>query len=139
MAFLVKLIVFGFLALVAAYYAVYFLVAGGMSPEEQGQQLRDQVKPGMSWVDVVDLREPKSILRTSLTNMGMPRQIESDYDIDRVRDMVNSGKAEDGFSFPHVFSSNMAYSINFAPAGNVTSITDDATASDLFNGKLFSP
>ncbi|MEQ9462013.1 MAG: hypothetical protein RIG82_13775 [Phycisphaeraceae bacterium] len=139
MAFLVKLIVFGFIALVASYYGIYFLVAGGMSPEEQAQQLRDQVQPGMSWVDVVDIREPKRVLRTSFSNMGMPRQIESDYDKDNVRTMVSSGKAADGFAFPFVFSSNTAFSINFDASGAVTSVTDDATANDLFNGKLFSP
>lgn len=127
---LVILIVVGGLALVALYYFGGF---ADLDPATQGEQFRNAIHEGMTWEEVVDLKEPKKFYAFSSDPSSMTgRGPEQDFSRAYVSDILSKGGVPAGFGFDYVFTGDHAYTLTFDGEGKLTYIEKMRTTKDLF-------
>ena len=114
---------------------------GGMldmpSPEEQAQDLLAQIKEGMAWDQVADLKNPGKIALSDF-DRRTGHESKMDYDRDLVSRLVQNNKCPEGFIFFYDFVA-VAFQVHFDPVGAHTVVYHEKTMKDLLEGNLYTP
>lgn len=135
MKILALVIVIGIIALVIGFY---FGGVGGFDPAAQAEIIRQQVKRGMTWQQVVEVQEPRKFQTFSTNpNSRTGMHPEQDFDAQKLDQMIKDGKVPEGFVFPYILSNADAIEVTFDGKGEVVSVRDMPTVKDLFEGKVF--
>jgi len=134
-------VVFGLLAAILLVGLILYYVGGlsGYDPAEQADIFKNSIKQGDPWTKVLDVRPPKTWAALDYTNPDSldPRGASRDFKEQSFRDAMTNGTGPaDGFIFEYIFDTEHAYDVWFDAAGNVTTIEDRPTASDLLNGGM---
>jgi hypothetical protein len=126
---------FMFILMAVLAVVVLLMVQLGMftaeDPKEAADELRNMVKPGMTWQQVVDIRMPKKYAKVKPEALGgtsAPRK----FDRAKFEQAVPKGSYPDGFTFPYTFSAAQAVQVLFDAKGTVIVVSDAPTMKDLF-------
>ena len=95
-------------------------------------EIRNSVKPGMTWEQVVDIRQPR---KYTLLRMSVPggKTLPGDFDRDKIAAAVAKGAMAEGFAFEYRFSGSEAVEVVFGADGVVLYVADLPTLGDLLN------
>ncbi|MBB6431266.1 hypothetical protein HNQ40_003072 [Algisphaera agarilytica] len=123
--------------LVVVIVGVALLVKfGGVTdfdPAAGADEFISQVQPGMSWQQVVDIRPPKKFAAFSNNPNRLHGPIVK-FDEAAFATKIQNGSYNLGFFFEYRFDAENAYNVNFDEQGNVTSVEELMTMSDLLGG-----
>jgi hypothetical protein len=129
--------------------AVVGLVIGGIylfggyrsfDPNQQGEQARAAIKPGMNLTQVVKAagKNPRyQPINRFERKIGGETVIEEqpgtpvDFNYDRVQQYIRDKQLPAGFILVYRFSERTAFAVHFDEAGKVTDVTDAPTMADL--------
>ncbi len=129
----------------AAIFGLYQF--GGFSsfdPDQQGQDARKAITPGMTLAQVVGVagnpNEYKQILMTRKKVDGVEIEFFKPgaavkFDLGRVQDRILRNELVHGFVTPFVFSRAIAFNVEFDGSGAVVAVTDAITEADLLQMK----
>ncbi|MEO0515206.1 MAG: hypothetical protein AAF086_07925 [Planctomycetota bacterium] len=122
------------LVLVVALVALVVKFGGVLSfdPAAGAQQFVTDVQPGMTWQQVVAVKAPKKYAAYKddpESMMGHGPIVK--FDEARFASNMQSGSFPLGFFFEYTFDAEHAYNVSFDGQGNVTSIEERMTTSDL--------
>ena len=131
-------IVFGLL--LVGLIAIFAMYKSGMFTVEDPAAVKDMmyktVKPGMTWVQVANIREPRrmmQLLPESVTGKGA----EMPFERDNVEHIVKNNRFPDGFVFEYYFSNANAVQVVFDGKGVVDDVQDLMTMNDLLDSPDF--
>ena len=119
---------------VGAVLAVVFYAGGfsGFDAAKQAEEFRASIRPGMTWEQVCDLKEPRKYIAVwEFGNQSPP----TDFDRTAFADLVNKRAMKVGFAFPYRFTSDHHYRVWFDAAGKCEYVKDMLTLNDLATGK----
>lgn len=125
------------MVLVAVVVALVVKFGGvtGFDPQAGAQEFVQQVKPGMTWQQVVDVKEPKKWGGISYDAMGGRGPIVR-FNRDKFASKMTGAGMPDGFIFDYAFDAENIYEVHFDASGTVTSVEVPMRAVDLFNGNI---
>ncbi len=125
-------IIIGLVVLVVVGVVVVTLAGGlvGFDPAEEAKQFTATVKRGMSWRDVVDVKEPaKLMVGDSAQPVAFHR---SNFEA-----RFKQAKYLEGFRFPYAFTEDHLYVVEFDSTGTVIDVRKDETFKNLLDGQPF--
>lgn len=103
-------------------------------PAEAAAAVKANVKPGMTWQQVVDYRAPGRVSRIKPDDIS-PRLIDQRRFDQQTRNLVEQGDYGDGFVLQYVFSADAQVDVWFNPDGTVMRVDEPYTRADLLQGK----
>lgn len=121
-----------FVLVVAGVAAAYYF--GGFStldPAAQAKEIQEKVKPGMTWEQVADVKQPRRIYPIdfdTINGEGHP----IDFDRGNIANLVSNGSLPNGFLYRFNFSDAHSIGVSFNHEGKVVSVDKLRTAADLF-------
>ena len=124
----------GLIVCVALVFVALFALGAfeADDPKVQADEIRNTVKPGMTWEQVCEIREPRKYVLGSMTAIdGTSSPIK--FDRAEIAEKLAQKKFALGFGFQYLFSSADAVQVMFDEQGQVVSVTDMMTVKDLFN------
>lgn len=130
------------LVLIVLVIAAVFLVVkfGGVTsfdPAAGAELFVQDVQPGMTWQQVVDIKEPKKMAAYNPdAQLGYGAIV--DFKPDKFATNMQNGSYIHGFFFQYNFDNEHAYNVSFDSQGNVESVENRMTTSDLLKGNLYS-
>jgi len=125
-------VVLGLIVLIGAIIAVMFGLGlfSSEDPQVTLDNLKNSVKPGMTWQEVADIREPRKFTRVRFNAMGGRTQPEK-FDRAKIADCISKGEFSDGFAFEYRFSNAHAAEVIFDSQGTAETVADMVTVGDL--------
>lgn len=125
-------VVLGLIVLVVVVIAAMFGLGlfSAEDPQVTMDNLRNSVKPGMTWEQVAEIREPRKFTRVRFQAMGGRMQPER-FDRAKIADAVSKNEFADGFAFEYRFSNAHAMEVVFDSQGTVEGIDNLPTFGDL--------
>ena len=124
--------VLGLIVLIGVVIAAMFGLGlfSSEDPQVTLDNLRNAVKPGMTWQQVADVREPRKFTRVRFSAMGGRTQPEK-FDRAKIADAISKNEFATGFAFEYRFSNAHAVEVIFDSQGAVETVAKLATVSDL--------
>lgn len=128
-----KLLLGLFVVVAVILLIVWKFGISGFDPAEQGASLQANVKPGMTWQQVVEHHKPgkfrvKMLDDSGFTSAGLPTKFNR---ADVETSLKNPGLPE-GFIFEYFFSNEHAYRVHFDSEGKVSSpVEKEVTISEM--------
>jgi len=120
---------------------VYYL--GGYSsfdPNQQGEQAKAAIKPGMTWTQVIAVAGENPKLQTiSVSKRKISGQVREErmlgakvnFSKSQLADRLKYNEYPNGFILSYVFSERVAFDVLFDGTGKVVSVSDAMTMADL--------
>ncbi len=126
------LVVLLVLVILAVALVVKFGGVAGFDPAAGAQQFVADVQPGMTWQQVVAVKAPKkyAAFKDDPESMVGHGPIVK-FDETQFASNMQSASYPLGFFFEYTFDAEHAYNVNFDAQGNVESIEERMTTSDL--------
>ena len=120
------------IVLVGAVIAIAFGLGlfSSEDPQVTLDNLRNAVKPGMTWQEVADVREPRKFTRVRFQAMG-GRTAPEKFDRAKIADAISKNEFSQGFAFEYRFSNAHAVEVIFDSQGTVETVAKLATVGDL--------
>lgn len=115
---------------IGVFAAVKYGGIASFDPDGQAAEFRQQIKIGMSWREVADLRAPKKvtpIVPFNPTGKGPGAK----FNADELGEALEQGGYGDGFVFEYTFSSSSAFEVIFYDQGRVGAVEDLPTFNSL--------
>ena len=104
-------------------------------PAAGAEQFVADVQPGMTWQQVVDLKEPKKYaVYSDNPDRMLGHGPSSKFDLDRFTATTQTNTFPLGFFFDYNFDAEHAYRVVFDSQGLVETIEPRMTTADLFGG-----
>lgn len=123
------------LVIVGVFLVVKFGGVTNFDPAAGAEQFVQDVQPGMSWQQVVDLKKPKKYSAYN-PDKELGHGPIVDFDPDKFATNMQNNSYPYGFFFEYTFDAEHAYNVSFDAQGNVETIESRMTTSHLFNGNL---
>ncbi len=130
-----------FVVLVVGVAAIIIMMNQGVftptDPKIQMEQFTSQVKPGMTWQQVMDIQPPRKVMELMQSEFDVRPVSPRPFDADTFAKWVGDGGLKVGFVFPYKFSEAYAVEIWFDGNGKVTGLHEPVTMGKLLEGNLF--
>ena len=107
-----------------------------LDPAKQMEQFKNNVKPGMTWQQVADVRAPSKYVPLSPDTINGERQPVK-FNRDRLAQKIKDDGLKHGFLFRYRFTDADGYKVVFDSAGEARHVTEMFTKRDLLEGKAF--
>lgn len=130
---LVILIVLVGLGIAAVYQFGGFAT---LDPVAQAAQIRENVKPGMTWEQVCDVRTPRKFYYLDAESMAGESQPQ-DFDRALMAQLIQNNQVSGGFRFRYNLSADEVIQVDFDGSGTVAAVYEPVTANDLLTGKTW--
>ena len=114
----------------------YFTDLSSFDPAAQAAQIQDNVRLGMTWEQVADVREPVRFSPLSSETFNGRRQAQK-FNRTSFGSFVKDRQFPEGFVFAYNFSDAHAVEVFFDEQGTVVDVVRPMTAGDLIQGKAF--
>ena len=129
------LIVLIVLVIAGVYAAYHFGGLGSFDPNAKADELQQNVQPGMTWQQVMDVVEPKKVATINYDTDGFdPVGPSKKFDLDEFKARLQSQGYPDGFVWQYTFSAERAYDLTFGPDGKLASMDEPIMTKDLLDG-----
>ena len=129
------LIVLIVLVIGGVYAAYHFGGLGSFDPDAGADQLQQNVKPGMTWQQVMGVMEPRKIAFINYDTDGFdPVGPSRKFELDEFKSRIQSQGYPDGFAWQYTFSAQRAYDLTFGADGKLIAMTEPIMAKDLLDG-----
>lgn len=120
-----------FAIVVLAVAGLYFFTdLSSFDPAAQAAEIRQNVKPGMTWEQVVEVRAPVKFEPVNSEAFNGRRQSQK-FNREQFAAAMEQGHYPEGFVFPYMFSDAHAIEVIFDEDGKVSSLQKPPTFSDL--------
>ena len=118
-------VVLGLIVLIGVVIAAMFGLGlfSSEDPQVTLDNLKNSVKPGMTWQQVADVREPRKFTRVRFQAMGGRTQPEK-FDRAKIADCISKSEFSQGFTFEYRFSNAHALEVIFDDQGTVEALGD---------------
>lgn len=122
------------IAVVVGLY--YFGGVSTLDPAQQATEFYNGLQTGMSWEQVVQMKEPKKYFLPNPEAMN-GRSQPQEYNEQVIRDAIQNDTIPGGFMFDYTFTGDHAWTLNFDSDGKLYSIDPILTTKQLLEGKAF--
>ena len=122
--------------------AFYYTGAFEFNPAQQAKDIKAKIKPGMSYDKVVAVSKPrKYCIHVKKKQHGIGGAAietcapgpEVPFDENAIKDRVDRGGLECGFSFSYNFSQTDSFGVMFDQYGDVVEVYDNNVVKKLFD------
>ncbi len=123
------------LVLGGVYAAYHFGGLGSFDPDAKADELQQNVQPGMTWQQVMDVVEPKKVAPINYETEGFdPVGPSQDFELNGFKTRLQNNSYPDGFVWKYTFSAQRAYDLTFAADGKLIDMREPVMMKDLLNG-----
>jgi hypothetical protein len=114
---------------------VYFSGITDFDPAADASAFREQVKPGQTWPEVLDVREPgKYAWLSSDPAHRSGRTVAIKFRADDFRNLMSTSPPAEGFVFEYTFGAGQTLEVVFGADGKVESVEGAVATPDLHQG-----